>query len=117
MSAGHNAGPWACVGKDGRCLDYNDWNARSEHNGTSESMPIHDANGTVVALVVSRSPDAWGRAPDMSENARLIAAAPELLDALDAIIKRAENPALSDDTDALLRAARAAIAKATKGTP
>jgi len=40
-----------------------------------------------------------------------------LLDALDAIIKRAENPALSDDTDALLRAARAAIAKATKGTP
>lgn len=40
----------------------------------------------------------------------------ELVAALKAIVARAENPALCDDTDALLRNARAAIAKA-EGRP
>ena len=49
---------------------------------------------------------------EMHANARLAIAAPELLEALEAVVRRAENPALCDDTDALLRNARSAIAKA-----
>jgi hypothetical protein len=54
---------------------------------------------------------------EVEANARLIAAAPELLEALNAIVKRAEDPALCDDTDTLLRNARTAIAKATGEQP
>ena len=50
-------------------------------------------------------------------NARLIAAAPELLMALDLLIGATEQHAMSDDPDVKkeLETARAAITKATKG--
>jgi len=49
---------------------------------------------------------------EMISNATLAIAAPELLAALEGIVRRAEDPALCDDAEALLVAARAAIAKA-----
>ena len=44
-------------------------------------------------------------------------AAPELLAALEAIVAHAADPAISDDTDGMLRAARAVIAKAKGEQP
>jgi len=106
MSTGHTPGPW--------------WVAGSAPGEVAPTFPVvrgfTDATQRITVARVGNNNHYSKNSVDHS-NARLIAAAPELLDALDAIIKRAENPALSDDTDALLRAARAAIAKATKGTP
>lgn len=54
--------------------------------------------------------------PSMEANARLIAAAPDLLEALVALIPDAEaNDFGGPDTGARIAAARAAIAKATGG--
>jgi hypothetical protein len=52
----------------------------------------------------------WGQA-----NARLIAAAPDLLFALKMAVQRIERPELSPDANVVLERAHAAIAKATGG--
>ena len=67
----------------------------------------------------------WGDTPEDQANARLIAAAPELLEALRAIVEGPNNSHLADDQLAhVLRVnlhtiaiARAAIVKATKEEP
>lgn len=78
-----------------------------------------ECNGIVVADV--RGPDRRARGKEWREdmdycqgNARLVAAAPELLAALIGILPEAESNHIGGpDTAALLKAARTAIAKAT----
>ncbi len=49
--------------------------------GASAYEAIVADDGTVVALVVAHSPEAFNEAPPTDHHARLFAAAPELLDA------------------------------------
>jgi hypothetical protein len=71
----HTQGPWRVR------PDAGPWRAVCEENGTSAYEAVL-ADDEVVALVVARSPDPWGDAPPTEHNARLVAAAPELLAAL-----------------------------------
>lgn len=89
-------------------------------NGCAGYIYCDDATGSAVASVVF-SPDFIGRSDAETEaNARLIAAAPELLEALKEIVKACEeceadeNMSIVDAfTQDMEDAARAAIAKAT----
>lgn len=88
MSAKHTPGPWINVG--------------------------HEIVGPVNSgVLVARIPD-WGLLSHIEDprwaNGRLIAAAPELLDALQSFVKYATD---CDDDSPELDKARAAIAKAT----
>jgi hypothetical protein len=98
MNTSHTPAPWVShlTGYTGRA---------------SAKYVINDKKGRAVAHIKHST------ISPMEANARLIAAAPELLEALNAIVKRAEDPALCDDTDTLLRNARTAIAKATGEQP
>lgn len=86
--AGHTPGPW-----------------RLDHERT-----IVDAHGTKIA-------ETWPPHPDALPDARLIAAAPDLLDALKAAVLRVELANAEGDPilSAWLPDAWAAIAKAEKG--
>lgn len=91
MSAKHTPGPWSTA-----------------------SDPCHfDSQTTVVAANGARVAEVTGSAFDEAEaNARLIAAAPDLLEACKAFVAHypmGTNPFLDD----AFRAARAAIARAT----
>lgn len=73
---------WRVVGEDGKYLsDESPWSAEFDgrpEGGTTAYVPVLDDNGTTVALVVT---EGWDDT-DMVVHARLIAAAPDLLDAL-----------------------------------
>jgi hypothetical protein len=81
----HN-GPWREKGEDGKYLsDDSPWSADFDGRpagGTTSYVPILDAGGTTVALVVAEGWDDGG----MMENARLIAAAPDLLAAAKTVL-------------------------------
>jgi len=105
----HTPGPWAAapyMGDQGR-----EW----------QNWVILDAEGHGLATI-----DAVGEVPaEVEANALLIAAAPELLEALQAITGRLESaaamlhslhlPAYALDAESIIAQARAAIAKATEG--
>lgn len=57
------------------------WMASHDGMGSSEYRAVKDASGTVVALVVAQSDDNWADL-DTETPGRLIAALPELLEAL-----------------------------------
>ena len=97
----HTPGPWKVVHEEER---YPGWNGPIPHSiGTSDGETI-----------IARCPDGWGA--EDNANARLIAAAPELLDALSEIMSH-RTPIPDEDSDYVPRLiidqARAAIHKAT----
>lgn len=57
------------------------WSATYDARGSSAYEAVL-ADDEVVALVVARNDDPWSEPPDTKHNARLIAAAPDLLEAL-----------------------------------
>ncbi len=92
MSAQHTPGPWSA---------------------TEASGHVVDAGGAPVAVTAGLANGPW--ATEYRANARLIAAAPDLLEALIAITNQLER--IGDTREhkdgAFIRDARAAIAKAT----
>lgn len=89
--AKHTPGPWDCgVVVNLRCIDTDEFGFSIAWINTDNHNKIEEAKA----------------------NARLIAAAPELLEALEEIVSAADGDGWSQ-LDADLRKARAAIAKAT----
>jgi hypothetical protein len=100
----HTPGPWTAKDESGQYFCDHDWHAESDSASLSCSAPIH-ANGEVVAIAVT---EGWSDAK-IDANARLIAAAPDLLDALESLV---EGMDASGIKGSYLESARAAIAKA-----
>jgi len=94
MSA-HTAGPWAI-----------DWNV--------SRIDVFSSDAATLIATIRRSTPSDGIDADARANARLIAAAPELLEAL---CDLAESVRAAGITGPYLDAADAAIAKATGATP
>lgn len=108
---GHTPGPWHARPRPPQ-------NINSEHNGD----PFTIASGEMFVAAIKTHPES-------EANARLIAAAPELLEALEALTdsfihthgndkgNKAKTYMIqfNDDVRDALNAARAAIAKATEG--
>ena len=91
----HTPGPWAYIVPDGHVVRH--------PQIYSDFGPV--ANATWLGE---------NKLDQLNANARLIAAAPELLEALEEIVSAADGDGWSQ-LDADLRKARAAIAKATGG--
>jgi hypothetical protein len=100
----HTPGPWEIVVGD-------NYMVRSEHtpNKYPHRFPSDDL-GPIIALVGNRSSD-FGKS-----DARLIAAAPDLLEALDNLVSACELPGDNCHIEQALQAAITAILKATGGT-
>ena len=111
MTTKHTPGPWIGMDKNGNFDGDHDWCAEDESRETSEVAPIW-ANGKVVALVV-HSQDGYypGSHPSIEANARLIAAAPDLLEALHEMVDLVGMAIPFDGPQQ--RKARKAIARAT----
>jgi hypothetical protein len=124
MSAGkHTPGPWKASRPDSL---KGDWTCCDDAAAQSSWLPVADAAGNAVALVVDSSMDFTDRT-SFDADARLVAAAPDLLEALQTFvalsttfsssIKMLEEIASQGGRGAPLAkavvAARSAIAKAT----
>lgn len=106
MNAQHTPGPWQTA-KNAR-----EWSVERDALGSTQSVAICDDDGKIVAFAVDYSNRAF--ADLNTDHARLIAAAPELLAALNRIADMcAAPPNFSDKT--IQDVACAAIAKATGG--
>jgi hypothetical protein len=118
MSAKHTPGPWIGANEHGKYNSDHAWSADDEDKSSSEAAPIW-AGGKVIALVVySSNRFSLEAHPSIDANARLIAAAPDLLEALqDLFDADMEHVLMGDGKDDQIEAiakARAAIAKATE---
>jgi hypothetical protein len=101
MTPDHTPGPWAVA--TGRTPDL---------AGHGPAIRIKGPLGIRLAYIIDGAPeDTDGITPTMEADARLIAAAPDLLTALEAWTEWAVN---RDVPFALISKTRAAIAKATK---
>jgi hypothetical protein len=108
---GHTPGPWA-VGESGFNVYY--LNPLIEAGDDNIDDPRHDS--VICDTRNIAYPPAYSGIPDeeTAANARLIAAAPDLLAALKAITAHDKNGRFGKpDFDAAIRQCRAAIAKAT----
>lgn len=85
-------GPWFGM-INGRFAD-TDWMADNDEANSCSSAPITDKDGHTVALVVSEK---W-KDCELLDNARLIAAAPELLEALEHVRSMLDEDS-SEDID------------------
>ena len=102
MTTQHTPGPW-------RTSDNGEWTASYDGLGSSCYQGIKDEFGNVVALAVAHDPNLFSD-PDTYANARLIAAAPDLLEALKNLLESHYN---GNVIKADCAEAEAAIAKAT----
>lgn len=114
----HTPGPWTAFEKDGKHVQADEWSTDCEGARSSTHAPIK-AGSQVVALVVA-SARHWPDLPDIAPNCHLIAAAPELLAALQAAriyVRDAYECAFPNEAenDAVLRDIDAAIVKAKGG--
>ncbi len=114
----YTAGPWIAKSDEGRYNNSrNTWRVDDEEAACSEAAPITLHDGTVIAFAVA-SDDDYFTDDRVDANARLIAAAPDLLDVARHCeqiltsyeINRIDGEEISDKALALIRAA---IAKAT----
>ena len=104
----HTPGPWRAIWTNSFYTSSPD----GLHINGSEQYIEEIANGTRVA-----SPQIYSRTDaEITANARLIAAAPELLKALKSLLRRFEGAMSSNNSPELktLQDAHAVIAKATK---
>lgn len=103
MTTQLSPGPWRTT------PDAGNWNCSNDDNGSSCYQGIRDANGVVIGIAVAHDPNLWS-SPDPGANARVMAAAHELRNALrdlvDAITGRAngETVALHNALAALRKA-------------
>jgi hypothetical protein len=103
MKEKHTPGPW-------RMSDCGDWSASHDGYGATCYSGVKDQTGAVVAIAVAHDPEPFDSDPDPRANARLIAAAPDLLESLQYAIKQV--PELGT-----VPGIRDAIAKATGAQP
>ena len=97
-------GPWVGINKRTKKYgSFHGWSADNELASSTMSAPINAGRET-IALVVTTD---WERRDEHDANARLIAAAPELLATLQEVVR------ISDHKHDAWNAAKAAIAKAT----
>ncbi len=102
MNTKHTPGPWT-IGRIG--------------DGTEHTAPIEGAGTTVGYVEMHSFDDDETTTPEQAANARLIAAAPDLLEALRALLDASPGPDkgyVSTPYFEARQSARAAIAKATK---
>lgn len=104
---GFTPGPWFGLKNGKYDNSKNTWDLQDEDAYCSQSAPITTDSGDIVAFAVHSS-DEYHHDSLVEANARLIAAAPELLEALECLLEMGH--AKAGDL------ARAAIAKA-RGTP
>lgn len=102
MSADKHS-PWRVSGDAGQ------WGASHYGTGCSAYVAVK-AEDEVVALAVAHTPDPFGEVGDVNGRARLIAAAPRLLAALDALHRRYVQAIGNEGPEAA--EARCAIAEA-----
>lgn len=104
----HTPGPWHSVDENGVPITSDDWSLGYDGCGNCVGSLITDSDGTVVAqavLVYRRDEKVNER---LTANARLMAAAPEMLDALERVQKFladimafGDEPSVSEDAEAL----------------
>lgn len=109
----HTPGPWrVCRSNE---LE-NDWEIYDEDSASTLARPIVDSDGWPVAFVVDSS-ESYSHRAEFGHDARLIAAAPMLLEALEELFGAGmEWLMMTDgksDQIAAIAKARAAIAAAT----
>lgn len=82
-----------------------DWIINDENPNTTEILALsHVLNGEPIDLL---------KVENLDENAKLTSAAPELLEALNGLLDQCDLGEVNEETQPLIDAAKAAIAKAT----
>lgn len=105
MTAKHTPGPFFVT-------QSSDWGGMSGVSlGIDDAFGMEGGRDYHLATVVHGDPDA------MRANARLIAAAPEMLEALQFMLTEFEHGDINAGEEAAISKARTAIAKATGDTP
>lgn len=107
MNKKHTRGPW--IGKVDGVYPETDWSADHEHASTASWVAINAPNGSTVALATITGFDD----DQLEANARLIAAAPDLLFCLQVICEHAGEDFERLDAMLHLSEAKKAIAMAT----
>jgi hypothetical protein len=106
-------GPWTAKDEKGHCAD-TDWRVHSDEEDSWSAAPVVDVDGEAICLVVQADPSD----EPMDSNARLIAAAPDLLAALRECVAKLDSDHYDDrwphDAWVLRQRCKAAIRKATE---
>lgn len=106
----HTPGPWIAKGEGGKYVNKkNTWTVQDENRSWSIAAPITIKGGKIIAFAVHSQNGYDSQVPQLEENARLIAAAPDLLEALHACVMQITALCSRDDVP---DQAFAAIAKA-----
>jgi len=96
MTTQHAPGPWVIDG-----------------SVNAENLDVINSEGRIAMIDDSRS-TGWN-VPTINANARLISAAPTMLEALQALVARCKYDGIPNDSQRVVDAAESAIAAATGG--